>query len=57
MLLNGSRGELLPFGGVRDPSIVDVIRGLDDELIDELTSRPSFADDDVFEVVIERRVC
>lgn len=34
---------------------MDVIRGLDEGLIDEFASRPSFADDVVFEIFIERR--
>ena len=32
-----------------------MIRGLDEGLIDEFASRPSFADDVVFEIFIERR--
>lgn len=34
---------------------LDVFHGLDVVLIDGRTSRPSFADDEIFEVEVERR--
>ena len=52
-----SFGELLPLRVVLDPSILDIIHGLDKGLVDELASKPSFADDGVFEIVLERRFC
>ena len=45
--MNGSHGEL--------PHSLDVFHRVDVVLIDERASRPSFADDEAFEVEVERR--
>ncbi|KAH0828059.1 hypothetical protein J3R83DRAFT_3710 [Lanmaoa asiatica] len=52
--VNDAHGELLPFYESETPGLLDVIRGAR-VLIDELASRPSFATDETFEIVIERR--
>lgn len=56
-MLNGSHGECLALRvQVRDiPEPLDVPHKLSTVLNDEFAFRPSFADDEIFEVEVERR--